>query len=82
MVTYDNSTDLSSPAPSDGQNDFPILREHWPDFAQAAVHDALGKCWVHPAVLTIHKFGRRSLIIACQRRMIERKLPHDIRGAS
>ncbi len=38
-------------------------------------------------LLTIHKFGRRSLITAgdinaCQRRMIERKLPRDIRGAS
>ena len=38
-------------------------------------------------LLTIYKFGRRSLITAedisnCQRRMIERKLPRDIRGAA
>ena len=87
MITYDNSTDLSSPASSGGQTDFPILREHWPNFAQAAAHDAPGKCWVHRAVLTIQKFGRRSLstaenIDACQRRMIERKLPRDIKVAS
>ena len=37
--------------------------------------------------LTIYKFGRRSLITAkdinaCQRKMIDRKLPRDIRGAA
>jgi excisionase family DNA binding protein len=35
--------------------------------------------------LTIYKFGRRSLITvedinSCQRKMIERKMPRDIRG--
>ena len=87
MRIYSHTTNRSSPASPDGQNAFPILKKHWPDFAQAAAHDAPGKYWVHPAVLTIHKFGRRSLITAanidaCQRRMIERKLPRDIRGAS
>ena len=41
----------------------------------------------HKGILTIHKFGRRSLITAedidkCQRQMLNRKLPRDIRGAS
>jgi excisionase family DNA binding protein len=41
----------------------------------------------HQGILTIHKFGRRSLITAkdiekCQRQMLNRKLPRDIKGAS
>ena len=38
-------------------------------------------------ILTIHKFGRRSLVTVedinrCQRQMLNRKLPREIRGAS
>jgi excisionase family DNA binding protein len=38
-------------------------------------------------ILTIHKFGRRSLVTVedidkCQQQMLSRKLPSDIRGAS
>jgi excisionase family DNA binding protein len=38
-------------------------------------------------ILTIHKFGRRSLITVkdidkCQRQMLSRKLPRDIRGGA
>ena len=41
----------------------------------------------HQGILTIYKFGRRSLITAedidkCQQRMLNRKLPRDIRTAS
>ena len=41
----------------------------------------------HQGILTIHKFGRRSLITVedlekCQQRMLNRKLPRDIRRAS
>ena len=39
----------------------------------------------HKGILQIHKFGRRSLITAddidkCQRQMLNRKLPRDIKG--
>ena len=41
----------------------------------------------YQGILTIYKFGRRSLITVedidnCQQQMLNRKLPHDIRGTS
>lgn len=41
----------------------------------------------YQGILTIHKFGRRSLVTVgdidkCQQQMLSRKLPSDIRGAS
>ena len=49
MRIYNQTTNRSSPAKSDGQADFPILKKHWPDFAAEAAATELGGSRVHPA---------------------------------
>ena len=48
MVIYARKADLSSTDSEHDLDDFPILHEHWPNFAQAAAADAFGGRWIAP----------------------------------